>query len=140
MDSFKRGENNDYTIDYNAGEITFTLFTISSEMRIAIEYQYSDRNYTRFISYAGATHENEKWSFGSYLYSENDIKPTLQQNLTEEQAQILLRAGDNPELMVAPSAYLDSYSDNKLLYKKLLLTQLKFLNIPLTRGIIQCSV
>jgi hypothetical protein len=80
--------------------------------------------------YTGATHENEKWSFGSYLYSENDIKPTLQQNLTEEQAQILLR-GDNPELMVAPSAYLDSYSDNKL-YKKLLLTQLKFLNIPMT--------
>jgi hypothetical protein len=29
------------TIDYNAGEITFTpLFTITSEMRIAIEYQY----------------------------------------------------------------------------------------------------
>jgi len=118
----KRGENNDYTIDYNAGEITFTpLFTITSEMRIAIEYQYSDRNYTRFISYAGATHENEKWSFGSYLYSENDIKnQPLQQNLTEEQAQILVRAGDNSELMVAPSAYIDSYSDNKVLYKKII--------------------
>jgi hypothetical protein len=39
----KRGENNDYTIDYNAGEIVFTpLFTIT-EMRIAIEYQFSDR-------------------------------------------------------------------------------------------------
>jgi hypothetical protein len=116
----KRGENNDYTIDYNAGEITFTpLFTITSEMRIAVEYQYSDRNYTRFVSYAGATHENEKWSFGSYLYSENDIKnQPLQQSLTEEQANILMRAGDNPELMIAPSAYLDSYSDNKVLYKK----------------------
>ena len=116
----KRGENNDYTIDYNAGEITFTpLFTITSEMRIAIEYQYSDRNYTRFVTHAGATYENEKGSFGSYLYSENDIKnQPLQQNLTEEQAQILVRAGDNPELMVAPSAYVDSYSDNKVLYKK----------------------
>jgi hypothetical protein len=63
--------------------------------------------------YTGATHENEKWSFGSYLYSENDIKTNPATKPTEEQAQILLR-GDNPELMVAPSAYLDSYSDNKL--------------------------
>lgn len=91
-------------------------------MRIAIEYQYSDRNYTRFVTYAGATHENEKWSFGSYLYSENDIKnQPVQQNLTEKQAQILVRAGDNQELMVAPSAYIDSYSDNKVLYKKIII-------------------
>jgi hypothetical protein len=116
----KRGENNDYTIDYNAGEIIFTpLFTITSEMRIAIEYQYSDRNYTRFVTYAGATHENEKWSFGSYLYSENDLKnQPLQQNLSKEQAQILVNSGDNPDLMVAPSAYADTYSENKVLYKK----------------------
>ncbi|MDD2820773.1 MAG: hypothetical protein PHW29_05875 [Flavobacterium sp.] len=116
----KRGENNDYTIDYNAGEIIFTpLFTITSEMRITIEYQYSDRNYTRFVTYAGATHENEKWSFGGYVYSESDLKnQPLQQNLSEDQAQILVNAGDNPDLMVAPSAYEDSYSDNKILYKK----------------------
>ena len=116
----KRGENNDYTIDYNAGEIVFTpLFTITSEMRIAIEYQYSDRNYTRFVTYAGATHENEKWSFGGYLYSENDLKnQPLQQNLSQEQAQILVNSGDNPDLMTAPSAYADSYSENKVLYRK----------------------
>jgi len=119
----KRGENNDYTIDYNAGEIVFTpLFSITSEMRIVIEYQYSDRNYTRFVTYAGASHENKQWSFSSYLYSESDLKnQPLQQNLTAEQAQILVNAGDNPDLMVAPSAYLDSYSDNKILYKKVFL-------------------
>lgn len=116
----QRGENNDYTIDYNAGEITFTsLFPITSEMRIAIEYQYSDRNYTRFVSYFGANHEREKWSLGAYVYSENDVKnQPLQQNLSAEQVQILGNAGDNPDLMTAPSAYEDSYSDNKILYKK----------------------
>ncbi|OAB28225.1 hypothetical protein SAMN05444395_11287 [Flavobacterium fryxellicola] len=116
----KRGENNDYTIDYNAGEIVFTpLFTITSEMRIAIEYQYSDRNYTRFVTYAGATHENKSWSFGGYLYSENDLKnQPLQQNLSPEQAQILVSAGDDPNLMTAPSAYVDTYSENKVLYRK----------------------
>ena len=116
----KRGENNDYTIDYNAGEIIFTpLFTITSEMRIAIEYQYSDRNYNRFVTYAGATHESKSWTFGGYIYSENDQKnQPLQQNLSAEQAQILVNAGDNQKSMVAPSAYSDSYSENKVLYRK----------------------
>jgi hypothetical protein len=42
-------------------------------------------------------------------------------NLTKEQAAILVNAGDNQELMIAPSAYPDSYSDNKVLYKKIVL-------------------
>ena len=116
----KRGENNDYVIDYNAGEIIFTsLFTITSEMRINIEYQYSDRNYNRFVTYAGATHENKNWSFGGYLYAENDLKnQPLQQNLSSEQVQVLSQAGDNLNLMKAPSAFEDTYSENKILYKK----------------------
>lgn len=116
----KRGESNDYIIDYNAGEIRFTsLFPITSEMRINIEYQYTDRNYTRFVTYGGVTHEREKWSVGGFLYSESDVKSQpLQQNLSPEQIQILTDAGDNPDLMNAPSAYVDSYSENKILYKK----------------------
>ena len=117
----KRGENNDYIIDYNAGEIIFTsLFPITSEMRINIEYQFSDRNYTRFVTYFGATHERKKWSIGTYIYSENDVKnQPLQQNLSSEQAQILKNAGDDQTLMTSPSAYIDSYSENKTLYRKI---------------------
>ena len=116
----ERGENKDYIIDYNAGEVIFTsLFQITSEMRITIEYQFSDRNYTRFVSYSGVMHEKEKFSIGGFVYSENDIKnQPLQQNLSEEQVSILQEAGDNQNLMNAPSAYLDSYSENKILYKK----------------------
>ena len=118
-----RGENNDYVIDYNAGEITFTsLFPITSEMRIVIEYQYSDRSYTRFVTYAGVNHQAKSWSLEGYLYSENDVKnQPLQQNLSSEQVAILANAGDNLSLMNAPSAYLDSYSENKVLYKKTLI-------------------
>lgn len=117
-----RGENKDYTIDYNAGEILFTpLYAITSEMRIIIEYQYSEQNYTRLVTYAGGSHENKKWSFGGYIYSESDLKnQPLQQSLSSEQVQVLANAGDNTDLMVAPSAYIDSYSDNKILYKKTL--------------------
>ena len=116
----KRGENNDYVIDYNAGELKFnSIFPITSEMRIAIEYQYSDRSYTRFITYAGATHESKTWSLGGFLYSESDIQnQPLQQNLTNDQVTILQNAGNNLDLMNAPSSYLDSYSANKILYKK----------------------
>jgi len=115
-----RGENNQYVIDYNAGEVTFTsLYPITSEMRISIEYQYSDRNYTRFVTYAGANHESEKWSLSGAIYSENDVKnQPVQQNLSSEQTQILANAGDNTDLMNAQSAVLDTYSDNKILYKK----------------------
>ena len=122
----KRGENNDYLIDYNAGEITFTsLFPITSEMRIVIEYQYSDRNYTRFVTYGGVNHEAKTWSLGGYLYSENDVKnQPLQQNLSSEQVAILSQAGDNINLMNAPSAYLDTYSVNKILYKKIVVNSI----------------
>jgi hypothetical protein len=119
----KRGENNDYIIDYNAGEIIFTsLFPITSEMRIVIEYQYSDRNFTRFVTYGGANHQTKKWSIGGFLYSENDVKnQPLQQNLSGEQVEVLKNAGDDSNLMTAPSAYEDSYSENKVLYEKVII-------------------
>lgn len=119
----KRGENNDYIIDYNAGEITFTsLFPINSEMRINVEYQFSDRNYSRYITYFGASHERAQWTIGTNVYVESDLKnQPLQQNLTKEQAQVLVNAGDNTNLMVAPSAFADEFSANKILYEKTLI-------------------
>jgi hypothetical protein len=119
----ERGENNDYVIDYNAGEIIFTsLFPITSEMRINVEYQYTQQNYTRFVTYGGITHEEEDWSIGGYVYSENDMKnQPLQQSLTAEQVATLQQAGDDTNLMTAPSAYIDSYSENKILYRKVVI-------------------
>ncbi|MES2486119.1 MAG: hypothetical protein V4581_09275, partial [Bacteroidota bacterium] len=119
----ERGESNDYVIDYNAGEITFTsLFPITSEMRINVEYQYTQQNFTRFVTYGGVTHEREDWSIGTYLYSEGDMKnQPLQQNLSEGQVGTLQQAGDDVNQMVAPSAYIDTYSENKILYRKITL-------------------
>jgi hypothetical protein len=116
----ERGESNDYIIDYNAGEIIFTsLFPITSEMRINVEYQYSQQNYTRFVTYGGVTHEREDWSIGGFVYSESDMKnQPLQQNLSSEQVEILKEAGDDTSKMTSPSAYVDTYSENKILYKK----------------------
>lgn len=116
----KRGENEDYVIDYNAGEIKFnSTYPITSNMRISVEYQYTDRNYTRFIGYGGGNYSSEKLDLGVYVYSENDAKnQPLQQNLSEEQVDILKNAGDDQDQMIAPSAVPDAYAENKVLYKK----------------------
>ncbi|QXP65842.1 hypothetical protein [Polaribacter sp. AHE13PA] len=118
----KRGEENDYTIDYNLGEIEFnTTYPITNDMRIQIDFQYSERNYTRFITYDEASYEGEKFSIAGYFYSENDAKnQPIQQNLTDVQKQILESAGNNTDLMIAESAYEDAFNDNKILYKKVL--------------------
>ncbi len=116
----ERGENNDYVIDYNAGEIKFNpTYPITADMRIVVEYQYSDRNYTRFIGYSGGNYTSEKLDLGVYGYLESDAKnQPLQQNLSEEQVAVLQQAGDDPTQMVAPSAVPDTYSENKILYRK----------------------
>ncbi|MDP2060331.1 MAG: hypothetical protein Q8J97_11380, partial [Flavobacteriaceae bacterium] len=118
--ALKRGEDNDYVIDYNAGEITFTsLFPITSEMRITVEYQFSDRNFTRFTTYDGAEYQRGKLKLGGKIFSESDSKnQPLQQNLSQEQIGTLTDAGDDPTKMVAPSALSESFSENKILYKK----------------------
>nr|WP_245243711.1 hypothetical protein [Mariniflexile gromovii] len=116
----QRGEDKDYIIDYNAGEIIFnSTFPMTSEMRITVDYQYSERNYSRLVAYGGGRFESQKLNIGVSVYSENDAKnQPLQQNLSEAQVQILTNAGDDRTQMVAPSEVLESYSDNRILYKK----------------------
>lgn len=115
-----RGENADYVIDYNAGELKFNpTYPITANMRISVEYQFTERSYTRFIGYGGGNYESESLKIGAYVFSESDAKnQPLQQNLTEEQVAVLAAAGDNPLLMTAPSAVPDTFSENKILYKK----------------------
>ena len=120
----KRGEDQDYIIDYNAGEIIFNAtFPITSEMRITVDYQFSDRNYSRFVAYGGGTFESEKLNIGVSVYSENDAKnQPLQQNISQDQVQILANAGDDRTLMTAPSEVLEDLNENRILYRKELIS------------------
>ena len=116
----KRGENEDYLIDYNAGEIKFNpTYGITANMRIRVEYQFTERNYTRFIGYGGADYTSDTFDIGAYVYTENDLKnQPLQQSLSSEQVAILQGAGDDQGAMTAPSSVPDTYEDGKFLYKK----------------------
>lgn len=116
----ERGENKDYIIDYNAGEIIFnSTFPITSEMRITVDYQFSDRNYSRFTVFGGGTYESEKLKMAVSVYSEADAKnQPLQQNLSSEQVEFLSNAGDDTSLMVAPSDVPQAFDENRILYRK----------------------
>ncbi|AOW18281.1 hypothetical protein LPB03_12840 [Polaribacter vadi] len=118
----KAGENEDYTIDYNLGEIRFnTTYPITNDMRITVEFQYAERNYTRFVTYNKTEYENDNFNIAGYFYSENDAKnQPLQQSLSTEQQQILANAGNNVDAMVFESAFLDTFNENKILYKKVI--------------------
>jgi len=116
----KRGETNDYTIDYNTAEITFnTTYPINSDMRIHVEFQASDQNYSRFVTFNEIDYQSDKLNLQVNFYNENDSKnKTLQQDLSDEQQQILTDAGDDLEQMNALSAVRENYIENKIQYKK----------------------
>jgi len=116
----QRGENADYVIDYNAGELRFNpTYPINSNMRITAEYQITERNYTRFIANTGGEYQSEHLNIGAYLYTEQDDKnQPLQQNFTQAQQEVLKTAGDNPQALLAPSEQAATYSENQILYKK----------------------
>ncbi len=124
----KRGENEDYMVNYNLGEITFnTTYPITNDMRVWIDFQYAERNYTRFITYNKASYKGEKFSIAGYFYSENDVKSQpLQQSLTDAQKQILANAGNNTSAMFAESAFIDTFNENKVLYKKVIIGNNEF--------------
>ena len=124
-----KGTDEDYLIDYNIGEIRFnTTFPITNDMRIRVEFQFSNRNYTRFISYEKAEYKSDKLEISGYFYNENDVKnQPIQVSLSANQKQILANAGNNPDLMIGESAYPDAFV---LLNKKWkLLSDLNYLFI-----------
>ncbi|WKK66903.1 hypothetical protein [Lutimonas zeaxanthinifaciens] len=116
----RRGENFDYTIDYNTGEISFTtLYTVTSNLRFTVEYQLSERNYTRFLTYDGVGFKSEKLKLGIKYFNETDAKNSpLDQNLSDEQKKILSEAGDDKSKMVSPSEVESEYNENRVLYRK----------------------
>jgi hypothetical protein len=94
-----RGETNDYTIDYSLGEITFTprrLITTAS--RLTIDFEYSDRQYSRTLIAAKGTGIllDGAIDLGISFVREQDNKDDpLDAVLGETEREILAGAGDH---------------------------------------------
>jgi hypothetical protein len=116
----EKGKDKNYIIDYNTAEIYFNpTFPINSTMRITVDFQISDQNYTRFVSFNEVHTKSEKSAIQLSFYNENDLKNnSANQILTQQQIDILTNAGDETTQMVVPSAVPEDYDPDKIQYKK----------------------
>ncbi len=115
-----RGQNYDYIIDYNNAEITFTSQQlITKDKRIIVEFQYSDKNYTRTLLHAKNEFSFKKGNVTFNLYSEQDVKgQQLQQKLSDDELLILQQVGDSIQFALSPNIDSMAYSANYVLYEK----------------------
>lgn len=93
----ERGQQNDYVIDYNTGELYFMPGKlINRYSRIIAEFQYSDRNYARSVFTAGHEAQKGAWAFSVNYFTEQDNKQQPADTTGNDQVRNLLEnAGDN---------------------------------------------
>jgi hypothetical protein len=115
-----RGMDNDYVIDYNTAEVTFTAKRpITKDKRITVEFQYSDKNYARSLFRVANEFTKGATTLRLDVYSEQDHKnQPLQQSLTDAEKQALANAGDDPLAAVVPGADSVAFSADEVLYAR----------------------
>jgi hypothetical protein len=95
----RRGENNDYTIEYSYATITFTPNRlITSASRISVDFEYTDRKFTRNFFGAGSSGKffNDILQIKfQYLQEGDDQDTPIEIALSEEDKNLLINAGDD---------------------------------------------
>ncbi len=113
----KRGIDNDYTMDYMRGEITFTAnCLITKDTRIIVEFEYWAFDYQRYSLWAEVdkTYRQGHMYYGFFMVKDNPAAPV--KPLDKEQAEVLYNAGDSSSLATVFSADSVGYDKDKILY------------------------
>lgn len=117
----QRGFNEDYVIDYNQAEITFTpKVLITAYSRVRVDFEYAERNYSRSI--IGANHSQTNGDVEVYLnyYQEQDNRNRpLFTEFSQEELGLLSAVGDQTELARIPRIDSVAYDPNRILYERI---------------------
>ena len=116
----KRGIEEDYIIDYNAGHITFTPKRLmTKDIRLIIEFEYADQNYLRSMYAVNLDYQQgEKFRLYFNVFSQQDGKKPVEDDFSPAESLALQNAGDNPlNSVVSSIAPVDEFSAFRVLYE-----------------------
>jgi len=116
----KRGENEDYVINYNTAELSFTPRNlITKDKRIIVQFEYTERSYSRFLIASDNKWTGKNGYIYFNIYSESDAKnQSLLQELNTDQKGLLASIGDKLDDARVNNYYETNFMNDRVLYKK----------------------
>ncbi|MEY3052475.1 MAG: hypothetical protein RLY31_2260 [Bacteroidota bacterium] len=113
-----RGQDADYTIDYNAGQLTFTnRRLITKDSRVVVEFDYSVQQYIRSLYALQTLYRGESFQWYFNTYSEQDGRQPVDDEFSAAERETLAAAGDSSLLSLTSSIdTVTTYSAFRVLY------------------------